>query len=65
MLKSAIVTARLGIVASLAGPLVGVIVAHFKSGLPQVNLTCSDGDAGSLVARVQLHALDLALAFQG
>ena len=68
MLKSAIGetqgTVRLGIVASLAGPLVGVIVEHFKSELPQVNLICSDGDSGSLVARVQSHALDLALVFE-
>lgn len=68
MLKSAIGdtqgTVRLGIVASLAGPLVGVIVEHFKSELPQVKLICSDGDSGSLVARVQSHALDLALVFE-
>jgi LysR family nitrogen assimilation transcriptional regulator len=68
MLKSAIGetqgTVRLGIVASLAGPLVGVIVEHFRSELPQVNLICSDGDSGSLVARVQSHALDLALVFE-
>jgi len=68
MLKSAIGetqgTVRLGIVASLAGPLVGVIVEHFKSELPQVNLICSDGDTGSLVARVQSHALDIALVFE-
>jgi LysR family nitrogen assimilation transcriptional regulator len=61
MLKSAIGetqgTVRLGIVASLAGPLVGVIGEHFKSELPQVNLICSDGDTASLVARVQSHAL--------
>ena len=68
MLKSAIGdtqgTVRLGIVASLAGPLVGVIVEHFRSELPQVKLICSDGDSGSLVARVQSHALDLALVFE-
>jgi LysR family nitrogen assimilation transcriptional regulator len=68
MLKSAIGdtqgTVRLGIVASLAGPLVGIIVEHFKSELPQVKLICSDGDSLSLVARVQSHALDLALVFE-
>ena len=68
MLKSAIGetqgTVRLGIVASLAGPLVGVIVEHFKAELPQVRLICADGDSGSLVARVQSHALDLALVFE-
>jgi LysR family nitrogen assimilation transcriptional regulator len=68
MLKSAIGeiqgTVRLGIVASLAGPLVGVVVEHFRSALPQVKLICSDGDSGSLVARVQSHALDLALVFE-
>lgn len=68
MLKSAIGelqgTVRLGIVASLAGPLVGIIVEHFKSELPRVNLICSDGDSGSLAARIQSHTLDLALVFE-
>ena len=68
LLKSAIGeiqgTVRLGIVASLAAPLVGVIVEHFRSALPQVHLICSDGDTGALVARVQSHALDLALVFE-
>jgi LysR family nitrogen assimilation transcriptional regulator len=68
MLKSAIGetqgTVRLGIVASLAGPLVGVIVEHLKAELPQVRLICADGDSGSLVARVQSHALNRALVFE-
>jgi LysR family transcriptional regulator, nitrogen assimilation regulatory protein len=68
MLKSAIGeiqgTVRLGIVASLAAPMVGVIVEHFRSALPQVKLICSDGDSGTLVSRIQSHALDLALVFE-
>jgi LysR family transcriptional regulator, nitrogen assimilation regulatory protein len=68
MLKSAIGdiqgTVRVGIVASLAGPLVGVIIEHFKAELPKVNLVCSDGDSGSLIANIQSHALDLALVYE-
>lgn len=55
---------RLGIVASLAGPLVGVIVEHFRKELPKVNLVCSDGDSAALVSHVKSHALDLALVFE-
>ena len=68
MLKSAIGetqgTVRLGIVASLAAPLVGTIVEHFKSELPSVKLVCSDGDSASLAARVHAHAIDLAIVFE-
>jgi LysR family nitrogen assimilation transcriptional regulator len=57
-------TVRLGLVASLAPVLVGLIVEHFRLELPEVNLVCSDGDSESLSARVQAHSIELALAFE-
>jgi LysR family transcriptional regulator, nitrogen assimilation regulatory protein len=57
-------TVRLGLVASLAPTLVGLVFEHFKSELPDVNLVCSDGNSEALSARVQAHAIDLALAFE-
>lgn len=68
MLKSAIGdtqgTVRLGIVGSLAGPLLGTIVDHFRQELPAVNLIFSDSDSGSLATSVHAHAVDLALVFE-
>ena len=55
---------RLGIVATLAPSLVGIVIEHFKLDLPKVSLTCSDSDSGTLGARVQAHTLDLALVFE-
>jgi LysR family nitrogen assimilation transcriptional regulator len=57
-------TVRLGLVASLAPALVGLVFEHFRSELPDVNLVCSDGNSEALSARVQAHAIDLALAFE-
>jgi LysR family nitrogen assimilation transcriptional regulator len=57
-------TVRLGLVASLAPTLVGLVFEHFRSELPDVNLVCSDGNSEALSARVQAHAIDLALAFE-
>lgn len=57
-------TVRLGLVASLAPALVGRVFEHFRSELPGVNLVCSDGNSEILSARVQAHAIDLALAFE-
>jgi LysR family transcriptional regulator, nitrogen assimilation regulatory protein len=57
-------TVRLGLVASLAPGLVGMVFEHFRSELPSVNLVCSDGNSEALSARVQAHAIDLALAFE-
>jgi LysR family transcriptional regulator, nitrogen assimilation regulatory protein len=57
-------TVRLGLVASLAPALVGLVVEHFRSELPGVNLVCSDGNSETLSACVQAHAIDLALAFE-
>jgi LysR family transcriptional regulator, nitrogen assimilation regulatory protein len=57
-------TVRLGLVASLAPTLVGLVFEHFRSELPDVNLVCSDGNSEALSARVQAHAIDLALVFE-
>src|SRR6201999_2946541 len=57
-------TVRLGLVASLAPALVGLVFEHFRAELPDVNLVCSDGNSETLSARVQAHAIDLALAFE-
>ena len=58
-------TVRLGLVGTLAHVLVGITVEHFRATLPKIKLICSDGDSGSLGARVQAHALDLALVYEG
>ncbi len=57
-------TVRLGLVASLAPYLVGTVIERIRSELPGVNLICSDSDSGTLSARVQGHALDLAVIFE-
>jgi LysR family nitrogen assimilation transcriptional regulator len=57
-------TVRLGLVGSLAPALVGLVFEHFRSELPDVNLVCSDGNSEALSARVQAHAIDLALVFE-
>lgn len=57
-------TVRLGIVASLAGPMVGAIVEHFRKKLPLVKLICADGNSSALAQQVRAHAIDLALIFE-
>ncbi len=57
-------TVSLGIVASLAELLIGPIVEHIKSELPNVMLKCSDGDTEALSARISAQKLDLAVVFE-
>jgi LysR family nitrogen assimilation transcriptional regulator len=53
-----------GIASSLAPLLIGSLIAYVKIALPKVRLKISDGDSGSLEARVDKSGLDLAVIYE-
>jgi LysR family transcriptional regulator, nitrogen assimilation regulatory protein len=57
-------TVSVGIASSLAPVLIGSLIAYVKIALPKVKLKVSDGDSGSLQAKVDTSGLDLAVIYE-